>query len=151
MGVLHPKHFADTVEIPMTQVWERLFLGSWDDAEKLAKSNSQRITTVVTLCDEAVVKRTRGVNYLHFPIADSGAIPVAKLDAILDAIGENIRWGKVLVNCGAGMSRAPIMTAAWMAVCGYKNVDAALEEIAGLRQIIDPSPDLLKSVKEHLR
>jgi protein-tyrosine phosphatase len=135
----------------MNRVWERLYLGDWDDAEKLAKSNPNHITTVVTVCEDAVISRARRVNYLHFAIADSRAIPVAKLDAILDAIGENIRWGKVLINCGAGMSRAPIVTAAWMDACGYKNVEAALEELAELRPIIDPSPTLLKSVKEHLR
>jgi hypothetical protein len=37
-----------------------------------------------------------------------------------------------------------------MQVVGYKDVDAAIEELAGLRPIIDPSPVLLKSVKEHL-
>jgi protein-tyrosine phosphatase len=135
----------------MTQVWERLYLGDWNDAEKLAKSNPQRIDTVITLCEDSVMARARRVNYRHLPINDARAIPVAKLDAILDAIGENIRWGKVLVNCGAGMSRAPAMTAAWMHMVGYKNVDAALEEIAELRPIIDPSPVLLRSIKEHLR
>ncbi len=135
----------------MTQVWERFYLGCSDDAERLPKSNPKRITTVVTLCEEAVVMRARHVNYLHIPIADARVIPVAKLDTILDAISENIRWGKVLLHCGAGMSRAPIMAASWMHVVGYKNVDAALEEIAGLRSIIDPSPVLLKSVREHLR
>jgi protein-tyrosine phosphatase len=135
----------------MNRVWERLYLGDWNDAEKLAKLNPQRIGAVITLCEDSVMARARRVNYLHFPVPDSCAIPVAKLDAIIDAIGENIRWGRVLVHCGAGVSRAPIMTAAWMAVCGYKNVDAALTELAELRPIIAPSPVLLKSIKEHLR
>jgi hypothetical protein len=43
------------------------------------------------------------------------------------------------------------MTAAWMHVAGYKNVDAALEEIAQLRPIIAPSKILLTSVRGHLR
>ena len=48
------------------------------------------------------------------------------------------------------MSRAPIMAAGWMHVIGYKNIEAALEEIAGLRPIIAPSGILLASVKEYL-
>jgi hypothetical protein len=43
------------------------------------------------------------------------------------------------------------MTAAWMHVVGYKNIDGALEEIAGLRPIIAPSGILLSSVRGHLR
>jgi hypothetical protein len=43
------------------------------------------------------------------------------------------------------------MTAAWMHVAGYKNVDGALEEIAELRPIIAPSKILLSSVRRHLK
>jgi atypical dual specificity phosphatase len=69
----------------------------------------------------------------------------------MDAIAENIRWGTVLVHCGAGVSRTPILAAAWMYVVGYKNIDAALIEIRKLRPIVSPSPILLRSVKEHLK
>jgi hypothetical protein len=42
------------------------------------------------------------------------------------------------------------MTAAWMHVVGYKNIDAAIEEIRAVRPIIYPSTILVSSVKEHL-
>jgi protein-tyrosine phosphatase len=135
----------------MTQVWERLFLGSWHDAGALHTSNPHGIDTVITLSIAPVPKKRKGVNYLHFPIEDAQPIQVGAFDGILDAIAENIRWGKVLVNCGQGVSRAPIFTATWMHVAGYKNIDAALNEIRKLRQIIDPSDILLASVKEHLQ
>jgi protein-tyrosine phosphatase len=76
---------------------------------------------------------------------------VGQFDAVIEALTENIRWGTVLIHCGSGVSRAPIMAAAWMELVGYKNVDAALDEIAGLRPIIAPSKTLLSSVKRHLR
>ena len=133
-----------------TQVWDRLFIGGIGDAEALAESNPLEITTVVTLCRETVRKLAAGVNYLHFPVAGSRAIPVSKLDGIIDAIWENIRWGKVLVHCLAGANRAPIMAAAWMHVAGCKKIDAALADIGRLRTI-KPNPSLLRSVKESLR
>jgi protein-tyrosine phosphatase len=74
-----------------------------------------------------------------------------RFDAIIDAVSENIRWGTVLLHCGSGLSWAPIVTAAWMHVVGYKNIDGALEEIAGLRPIMAPSGILLSSVRGHLR
>jgi len=135
----------------MTRIWERLYLGGFGDAERLARLNPSGITTVVSLCEDQVLRRDPQVNYLHIPIADAKRIVVGQFDAIVDAIGENIRWGTVLLHCGSGISRAPIMTAAWMHVVGYKDIDQALEEIAGMRPIIAPSEILLSSVRGYLR
>jgi protein-tyrosine phosphatase len=85
------------------------------------------------------------------PGFDAKRLGVGQLDAIIDAIGENIRWGTVLVHCGSGVNLAPILAAAWMHVVGYKNIDGALEEIARLRPIVAPSGILLSSVREHLK
>ena len=137
--------------MPVTQVWERLFLGGRDDAEHLVRLNPYGITTVISVCEEKVLRRDPGINYVHVRIADATPIPVGQFDSALDAIAENVRWGKVLVHCGAGVSRSPIMTAGWMHVCGYKNIDAALVEIKKLRPIISPSPILLSAVNDWIR
>lgn len=137
--------------LPMTQVWERLYLGSRIDAEHLAKSNPHAITTVISLCEEPVIQRASGINYLRHPIVDDHFLPQSTLDAILDAIAENIRWGTVLLHCGSGISRAPIFSAAWMDAVGYKSLEAALEEIAERRRIIAPSSTLLRAVRKSLR
>ena len=134
----------------MTRIWARLYLGSIDDAEALAKSNLHGIRTVLSVCREPVCTRANGVKYLQIPVEDGRRIPIARFDAVIDAVSENIRWGKVLVHCLAGLSRSPIIVASWMHVVGYKNIDAALAEINRLRPI-DPSPSLLRSVKEALR
>jgi protein-tyrosine phosphatase len=135
----------------MTQVWERLYIGSRDDAEHLIRENPHAITTVLSLCEDKVLRRNPSINYVHIPIADATPVSVGQFDAIIDAIGENIRRGTVLVHCGAGVSRSPILTAAYMDIVGYKKIDAALVEIRKLRPIVNPSPILLASVKEHLK
>ena len=137
--------------IQMTQLWERLYLGGLLDAEHLFRANPYGITTVISLCESEVLRRSPGVNYLHFPIADARALAVGTFDAIIDAIAENIRWGNVLVHCGSGASRAPIIVAAWMHVTGYKSVDDALQEISERRPIAAPSEVLLASVRRHLK
>lgn len=136
--------------IEMTRVWERLYLGDRNNAERLYRLNPSGITTVVSLCEDSVLRKNPSINYLHTPIADATPVNVGQFDAIIDAIAENVRWGVVLLHCASGVSRAPIMAAAWMHVVGYKNIDAALAEIRGLRPIISPSDILLASVKEHL-
>jgi protein-tyrosine phosphatase len=137
--------------IEITRVWERLYLGGRNDAENLYRANPRGITTVVSLCEEPILRHNSGVNYLHIPIEESMALARGTFDTIVDAIGENIRWGTVLLHCGSGMSRAPILAAAWMHVVGYKNIDEALQEIANIRPVVCPSGTLLTSVKSHLK
>ena len=134
----------------MTQVWERLFIGGLTDAQRLAKGNPNHIDTVISLCEQCVTSKRPGVNYVGIFIEDEQPVPVGKFDSIMDAIAENIRWGVVLVHCGVGISRAPSMTAAYLHVVGYKNLDAAIEEIKAVRQIINPSKVLLQSIRRHL-
>jgi len=135
----------------MTQVWERLYIGSRDDAERLYMSNSFGITTVLSLCEEGVLLRHPAVNYLHVPIVDNQPLGAGQFEAFINAVAGNIFGGTVLLHCGLGVSRAPIMAASWMHCCGYKSIGAALEEIARLRPSIAPSGVLLASVKEHLQ
>src|ERR1017187_583176 len=125
----------------ITLIWERLFVGSIGDAEALAESNPFGITTVLILCGETVRQPAPGVNYLHFPVPEARPIPVGDLDGIIDALWENIRWGKVLLASQGGSSRAPLIAAAWMDCCGYKDIDAALVDIGTLRPV-GPNPIL---------
>ncbi len=133
----------------MTRIWERLWLGSLKDAESLATSNPLRITTVLTLCPELLQKKTVDITYIQIPVHDGRALPSKQFEAIMSAVWGGVRRGRILVHCAAGYSRSPILTASWMHSVGYKNIDAALSDIGRLRSI-DPSPILLKSVKEML-
>src|ERR1035438_3045052 len=133
----------------MTQVWERLWLGSRRDAEDLAVANPHRITTVISLCEGCVTAKRRDVRYVHIAIEDAEPVPARKFDAIINAIAQNIRRGTVPLHCSEGVSRAPSLTAAYMHRVGYRDVDAALAEIKVLRPIANPSKTLFESVKEH--
>lgn len=147
---LHPRTEEQLGEGMITRVWERLCIGSMKDAERLASDNPMGITTVVSLCPEEISCKAKGIEHVNIPIADAQPILAKQFEEIMATIAEHIRFGAVLLMCAAGMSRSPIMSAAWMHCCGYLNFETALEEIAKVRPIIDPSPVLLKSVKEEL-
>jgi protein-tyrosine phosphatase len=132
----------------MTKIWERLYLGSFRDAEALVAANSCQITSVLSLCEDAV-RRATNISYVHLSITDSRPIATQRFDEIMQAIERGVHQGKLLVHCIGGMSRSPIMVAAWLHRCGYAGIDKALAEIAELRDI-DPSPTLLRSVQERL-
>ena len=137
--------------IDVTKIWERLFLGSLYDAERLGRANPHGISAVISLSETAPCNTRREITYIHVPIDDAQPIPVDQFDAIMRAISDNIRSGKLLIHCGSGVSRAPVITAAWMHLTGYKHFDAALEEIARLRPFINPSAILVASVRGYLR
>ena len=133
-----------------TRVWDRLYLGSLVDAEKIAHSNQLEITTVVSLCSQQVFTRGTGIHYIHIPVLDACPIAAPKFDMIMACIDEGIRKGSVLLHCASGVSRSPVFAAAWMHQCRYRNFDLALKEIAELRPVIDPCVELCASVKKHL-
>jgi predicted protein tyrosine phosphatase len=134
---------------PVTKIWERLYVGSVKDAELLARSNPKRIATVISLCREHAIARAPKVTYMHIPIPDLRAISAQKFDDILYAIEIGVRRGNLLVHCQAGMSRSPVLVAAWMDRCGYAGIEKALAEIGESREIA-PSRVLLECVTELL-
>lgn len=135
---------------PVTKIWERLYLGCLKDAEQLARSNPRRIATVVSLCREQAVQRAPKIIYMHIPIPDSRPISAQKFEDIMFAIALGVRRGNLLVHCLQGMSRSPILIAAWMDRCGYAGIDKALSEIAK-RKDLAPSRTLLASVQDLVR
>jgi len=134
----------------MTRIWERLYLGSLNDAEQLAVDNPFGITAVLSLCSQQVSRKTKGIGYVHIHIAESRSISARKFDSIMEAISQGVRHGRLLIHCYGGMNRSPIMTAAWLRRCGCISFTGALQEIER-RRSISPSPVLLKSVAAHLR
>ena len=133
----------------MTKIWERVYLGSLKDAERLAAANPFAIRSVITLCEERVQRRAVGVAFVQISLADLQPIPAWAFQKAMSAIAAGLRRGKILLHCAGGLSRAPVMAAAWMHLCGYAEFDRALGEIAELRDI-EPAPVLLKSIKQLL-
>lgn len=134
----------------LTKIWERLYLGSLQDAEQLARSNPRRIGSVVSLCRDPVVQRAPKITYIHIPIADARPISAQKFEDIMFAFAIGVRRGNLLVHCLQGMNRSPILVAAWLDRCGYAGIDKALTEIGKLRDLA-PSRILLTSVRNLLR
>jgi protein-tyrosine phosphatase len=134
----------------MTRIWERLFVGSRQDAERLSRKNANQIATVISFCEQYVEHKAEDVRYIHLPVEDAEPVPMRQFEMVMKAIAEGIRTGNVLVHCAVGFSRSPTLTAAYMHRVGYKHIDAAMEEIRQVRPSVDPSQILMTSVKEQL-
>jgi hypothetical protein len=130
----------------VTAVSPRLFLGSLADAERLAKDNPRPIRTVITLCEECVKQRATGIRYLQFPVCDARPIPIALLNAILEAIYQAVADGATLVHCHSRIPRTPTLLAAFLDQTGSAKFEDAICFLAKLRPEITPSPNLIRSV-----
>jgi len=134
----------------MTMILENLFLGSLQDAERIARENPNRISTVITLCEQSVGNKAADVCYVHLPVEDGEPIPVQRFNAVMGAITKSVFTGNVLVHCALGFSRSPPLTAAYLHCTGYQNFASAIAKIKMLRPSIDPSIILVSSMKEIL-
>lgn len=138
-------------EESITRIWERLYIGGFDDAEALSEANPNNIGTVISTCDYPTIAQRDGLNYLHFPIANNEAVSLSQFRAIIDAIGQSIRWSTVLLHCAHADSRAPSLAAGYMHAVGYRQFDVALAEIRRLRPHVRPSEKLLESIRRYLQ
>ena len=137
--------------MPMARILERLYLESASDADRLAKDNPSGISAVINVSMEQSEHKAPALTYLHYPIHDGTSVGPAVFEEVMTAIARQIRIGKVLVHCSAGMSRSPVMVAAYLRYAGRECFECALQTIAELRPLIDPNPVLVLSAERYLR
>ena len=138
------------ISVSLTKIFDVLYLGSSDDAEELARANPHQISTVITLCREPVVQRVPGIRYRQFPVRDARPVSIVWLNAILTSVEDGMARGRVLVHCGAGMSRAPTVVAALLDRIGFLGFARALSYLEDLRPAVAPSKALVESIAREL-
>ena len=145
-----PQYIYVPNSFSQTQVLDRLFLGGLEDAEMLSLANPLQIVTVISLCREPVIRHAPGIRYIHFPVRDARPIAVAWLNAILISIEDGMARERVLVRCGAGMSRAPTVVAAPLDRIGFLGFARALSYLENLRPAVAPPKALVESIAREL-
>jgi protein-tyrosine phosphatase len=134
----------------MTKVFERLYVGSSHDADRLADSNPDRIIAVLNLNTEPNHHWRDGISYVFFPIHEFERISAYRFEGLMMRIGQLIRAGNLLVHCAEGSSRSPVVVAVYMHVVGYMNFDDALSQLRGLRPVVAPSSLIVERAKVYV-
>jgi protein phosphatase len=99
----------------------------------------------IELDDEAVGIAPR--RYLYLPTIDTRAPSLEHLQAGVEFMVEEIRHGGgVYVHCGAGVGRAPAMTAAYLVSTGL-TPDEAWAKIREVRPFIEPKPEQVARIE----
>ena len=134
----------------MTKVFERLYVGDARDADNLAVTNPFGITAVVNVNTEVIHNWGDGITYVHYPLDEYEWILPRRFEQIMTAISKLVRGGTVLVHCGAGCSRSPVIVALYLHICGYRSFDDALFELKCLRPVVAPTKLVIKRAKTYL-
>jgi protein-tyrosine phosphatase len=109
-----------------------LWVGNARDARDVKGVLGLGISAVVDLAiEEAPILFPRDVTYCRYPLMDGAGNAPALLKAAIETTASLIR-GKVptLVACDGGMSRAPAIAAAALALTEATSPEQALERIA---------------------
>ena len=109
-----------------------LFIGNAMDARDLKLLYENDISAVVDLAfNEKPAQPARDMIYCRFPLNDGGgntdSIIQTAISTTVSLINENQR---TLVACSAGMSRAPSIASAALAIATSRDADECLAEIA---------------------
>lgn len=94
-----------------------------------------------------------GVTYHRISLSDSPSSSITKVCdsacTIIDAaLKSNNGAGKILIHCSAGISRSPMVVAAYLMKRRDMSLKAALKQILQVRPQVSPNPGFLQQLKE---
>ena len=138
--------------VPITEVYNRLYVGGYVQASKLPLSNPESIEAVLDVSTEPPYDEAKGIVYAHIPFDDGHAVPEGKFWACMRFLWEQYSQGKkVLIHCAAGMSRSVCIAAAFLYFAKIMNFEDAVNWVRERRRIAQPHRDVLISIRQILK
>jgi protein-tyrosine phosphatase len=138
---------------PLTEILRTVWLGNWGDGAKLSLANPKEIEFVLNL-SAAVSGYDKNplIEYVEVPIRDGHELTEEEFWAIVNpGVAAFLAKKNILIHCMAGRSRSPGLLAAILAKSGKLEFDHALAFITRLRPVVQVHPNILLSVRKHLK
>jgi hypothetical protein len=136
------------VQQEMHTILPRLFVGSYHPAASRARLEANGITHICC-CINVAPRFPDAFSYLVLPADDNTGYDISPFFAVsfqfIDAALSS--GGRVLVHCGAGISRAPTIAASYMIQKLGIGADDAIRMIKSIRSCASPN----RGFVEHLR
>jgi histidinol-phosphate aminotransferase len=127
----------------MDWITEHLAIGNIDDALSLETLRAAGITAVLGLNDFPTFLAGSGFEWRRVRLIDGPGNSSSEIMDALEALDGFLTAGhRVLVHCTEGVSRAPFVTACYLARQNGWEIEAALEYISQHRTIANPHPEL---------
>jgi atypical dual specificity phosphatase len=129
-----------------------LYLGPRSAASSQSFLSGNSITHVLSIGINPS-RKFDGVIYHHLALSDSASSSIVKTtvaacDIIDGAMASKKGTGKILVHCAAGISRSPMVVAAYLMKRRGMTLKAALGQIVRVRPQVSPNAGFLQQLKE---
>jgi protein-tyrosine phosphatase len=127
----------------MDWITETIAIGDIDDALALERLQSAGISAILGLNDFPTISYDARFLWRRVQLFDGPGNAVDDIVRALATLDEFVAGGhRVLVHCREGVSRAPFVTACYLAQKGKLEFEDALAQVAARRQIANPHPGL---------
>ncbi|KAH7883468.1 protein-tyrosine phosphatase-like protein [Phlebopus sp. FC_14] len=129
-----------------------LYLGPCSTASSKPFLTTNSITHVLSV-GATPAHEVEGVTYHRISLSDSPSSSISKVcdsacKIIDDALQSKNNTGKILVHCSAGISRSPMVVAAYLMKCRGMTLKAALKQIVEARPQVSPNSGFLQQLKD---
>jgi protein-tyrosine phosphatase len=145
-------------DVPISKIYDRLYVGGYVQASRLNTENPLGITTVLDVSTSASWERSvpyveaENIDYCHIPFPDGEDIPEKEFWECLNFLEDRYDKGCIiLVHCAAGISRSVVLAASFMHFMKIMDFLDALEWIKKRRKIANPHVKILTSAKKILK
>ncbi|KAI0797443.1 protein-tyrosine phosphatase-like protein [Abortiporus biennis] len=129
-----------------------IYLGPCSAASSKSFLTTNSITHVLSV-GSSPAEKVDGVIYYRISLSDTPSSSITKVcDSACDIIDTAVRSkngsGKILIHCSAGISRSPMVVAAYLMKRHKMTLKAALGQIVLARPQVSPNPGFLQQLKE---
>jgi protein-tyrosine phosphatase len=138
--------------LPVSKIYNRLFLSGYHAASLLNKDNPFGIDFVLDVSTEPPYEEAKGIEYCHIPFNDGAEIPEKKFWECMQVLFDRYQRGKnILIHCAAGISRSATIAAAFLHFAHIMQFADALAYITQRRAVVEPKEETLASVRKLLK
>jgi hypothetical protein len=141
-------------QVEMQEVVRNLFIGSWHPAADENLLNKFGVTKICCCVNVTPRLAAKGFDCIVLPAEDDAKYDISQhFDASFDFIDDALskRGTGVIVHCGAGISRAPTILAAYLIRKLKISADDAVGMIQKVRQVARPNNGFMQQLKNFER
>jgi histidinol-phosphate aminotransferase len=140
------------MHFPPSYITPILYVGNYGNGAELYVQNPLDIRAVLNVSTEPPYQKRAGIGYLEVPFDDGAGIPEKEFLKCMEFMMFQYESGhRTLVHCAAGVSRSVSIAAAFMHLSDQMQFDGALQHIRHMRPIAMPHPQIVTSVRKHLK